>query len=153
MNHFGPVGRWQFLRVLAAVFQVLNQIKKQVHRTVLSRRAVLIHDRVYGHRSMNARQFVSGLIAFKGLHDRNGAMLTIIGIPAPPDHAEDLAGTEVVHAAALPFFVVVGRHAEAKAVQPGARNVASDETGQADCAQTTPLSVLQSNGPNITLTK
>jgi hypothetical protein len=101
MNRFGPVGRWQFLRVLPAVFQVFELNQEAGPPPVLSCRPVLIHDRMNGHGGMNARQVVPGLIASKGLDDRDGAMLTIIGIPAPPNHAEDLAGTEVVHAASL----------------------------------------------------
>jgi phage repressor protein C with HTH and peptisase S24 domain len=130
----------------------LNQIKKQIYRAVLPSRPVLIDDRVNGDGGVNARQLVSGLIGFKGLHDRDGAVLTIIGISAPPHHAEDLAWKEVVHAASLPFFMVIGRRAEAKAIEPGVGNVTSGETGQADWAQTTPPSLLQFDAPNITLT-
>ena len=126
MNRFGPVGRWQFLRVLPAVFQVLNQIKKEIHRPVLSCRSVLIHDGVNGDGGVDARQLIPGLIACKGLNDRDRAVLTIIGKPAPPHHAEDLAGTELVHAASLPLFMVIRRCAEAQAVKSGARNIASD---------------------------
>jgi hypothetical protein len=93
---------------------------------------VLIHDRVNGHGSVNSRHIMPNLIESKGLNDRNGAVLTIIGIPAPPHHAKDLAGTEVVHAASLPFFMVIGWRAEAKPIEPGTGNVTSDETGQAD---------------------
>jgi hypothetical protein len=132
MNRFGPVGRWQFFQLLSAVFQILNQIKKQIHRAVLACRPVLIDDRVDGDGGVNSRQLMPGLIGFKGLHDRDGAVLTIIGIPSPPHHSEDLAGAEVIHAASLPFFMVIGWRPEAQGVEPVARNVASDETGQAD---------------------
>ncbi len=132
MNRFGPIGGWQFLQLLSVVFQVLNQIKKQIHRAVLACRSVLIHDRVNSDGGVNAWQLVPGLIGFKGLHDRDGAVLTIIGIPSPPHHSEDLAWAEVVHAASLPFFMVIGRRPETQAVEPVARNVASDETSQAD---------------------
>jgi hypothetical protein len=132
MNHFGPIGWRQFFQLLSAVFQVLNQIKKQIHGAVLSGRPVLIDDRVNSHGGVNARQLVSRLIASEGLNDRDGAVLTIIGISPPPHHSEDLAGAEVVHAASIPFFMVVGRCPEAKAIELGAGNVASDETGQAD---------------------
>jgi hypothetical protein len=122
------------------VFQILNQIKKQIHRAVLACRPVLIHDRVDGDGSVNARQLMSILIASKGLNDRDGAVLTIIGIPAPPNHSENLAGTEVVYAASLPFVMVIGRRAEAQANEPRAWNISSDETGQANGAQMTPPS-------------
>jgi hypothetical protein len=101
---------------------------------------VLIHYRVNGHGSVNARQLMPGLVISKGLNDRDGAVLTIIGIPAPPNHAEDLAGTEVVHAVSLPFFMVIRWRAEAQAIQLRAGNVTSDESGQANRAQTTPPS-------------
>jgi hypothetical protein len=77
----------------------------------------LVHDRVNGHGRVNARQFMPGLVVSKSLNDRDCAVLTIIGIPAPPNHAEDLAGTEVVHAASLPFFKVIGRRAETQAIE------------------------------------
>jgi hypothetical protein len=117
---------------LSAVFQVLNQIQQQIHRAVLSGRSMLIHDRVDGDGSVNARQLMSGLIASKGLNDRDGAVLTIIGISAPPNHSENLAGTEVVYAASLPFVMVIGRRAKAQANEPRTGNIASDETGQAN---------------------
>ncbi len=132
MNGFGPVGRWQFLKVLSPVFQILDQIQKQIHRTILSRRPMLVHESVNGHGGMNARQLVPDLIASKGLHDRDGAVLAIIGLPAPPDHAEDLAGTEVEHAASLTLLMMKGGRAEAETIQSGAGDVASDETSQAN---------------------
>jgi hypothetical protein len=100
----------------------------------------LVHDRVNGDGSVNARQLMPGLVVSKGLNDRDGAVLTIIGIPAPPNHAEDLAGTEVVHAASLPFVMVIGRGAETQAIELRAGNVPSNETGQTNGAQTTPPS-------------
>src|SRR5665213_2019456 len=54
MNRFSPVDRWQFLQMLSTLFQVLNQIKQQIHRAVLSGRSVLIHDGVDGDGGVNA---------------------------------------------------------------------------------------------------
>ncbi len=152
MNRFGPVGRWQFLKVLSTLFQVLNQIKQHIYRPVLSGRPMLIHDRVNGHGRVNARQLMPGLIASKGLHDGDDAVLTIFGIPSPPNDSEDLTWTEVVHTASLALFVLIRRRAKAQALKTGPGNVASDETGQADGAQTAPLSLLQFDFQNITLT-
>jgi hypothetical protein len=129
MDRFRPVGRRQFLRVLSAMLQVLNQIQQQIHRAVLSGWPVLIHDRVNGDGIVNARQFMPGLVLLKRLNDCDGAVLTIIGISVPPNHAEDLAGTEVVHAAPLPFFMVIGRRTKTQANELRSGNVASDKTG------------------------
>jgi len=139
MNRFGPVGWRQPFRVLAAVFQVLNQIQKLIHRPVLSRRPMLIHDGVNGDGGANARQLVADLIGGKGLHDRDGAVLPIIGIPAPPDHSEYLARPEVIDVVPLALFMVIGRGAEAQSIEAGVGNITSDKTGQAGWTQTAPL--------------
>ena len=152
MNGFDPVGGRQSFRVLSALFEVVNQIQKHIHRSVLSRRPMLVHDGVNGDGGVNARQLVADLIGGKGLHDRDGAVLPIIGIPAPPDHAEDLAGPEVIHVVPLALFVVIRRGAEAQSIEPGAGNVTSDKTGQAGWTQTAPLFSLQLDDANITLT-
>jgi hypothetical protein len=129
MNHISPEGRWQTLRLLFAVFQILDQIKKLIYRPVLPGRPMLIHDRVNGDSILNARHLVSRLIVSKRLHDREGAMLTILGIPPPPDDTEDLPRTEVIDGTALTLLVMMGRRAEAQAIEPGARNEVRVETG------------------------
>ena len=108
MNRVGPEGCRQFFRLLSAMFQVLNQIKQQVHRAFLSRWTMLVHDPVNGHAGVNAWQFMAGLVAAKGLHDGNHAVSPIIGIPTPPDDAEDLAGLKVKHAATPGLFMMDG---------------------------------------------
>ncbi len=132
MNGFGPIICRQFLDFLSPVFQVLNQIQKQIHRAILSRRPMLVNNGVNGHGGMNARQFVPNLIAFKGLHDRDSAVLTIVGLTAPPNYAEDLAGTKVVYASTLSFLMMDRRRPEAEPIESGAGNIASDETSQAN---------------------
>lgn len=93
---------------------------------------MLIHDRVNGHGRMDARQLMPGMIVSKGLHDGDGAVLTIFGISSPPNDSEDLTWTEVVHTASLALFVLIRGRAKAQAIKTRPRNVASDETGQAN---------------------
>jgi hypothetical protein len=111
------------------MFQILNQIKQQVHRAVLSSRPMLIHDGVNGHGGVNARQIMAGLIAPKGLHDGNSAVLPIIGKSSPPDDSEDLAGLKVVHAASPGLFMVYGGRAKAQPIKSAAGDIAGNKTG------------------------
>jgi hypothetical protein len=70
-------------------------------------------------------------------------MLTIIGMPTPPDDAEDLARKKVVDGASPPLFVLMGRYAEAEAIEPGAGHVVSDEPGEANRTHQISPSLLQ----------
>jgi len=117
------------LQLLAAALQVFNKIKKTIDRAILACRPVLISDRMDGNRGMDARQLVARLIRRKRLNDCDGAMLTVISIPTPPNHSEDLAWAEVVHAAPIALLVLERGHPETKAVQPMMGNVAGNESG------------------------
>ena len=99
------------------------------HRAILACRPVLISDRMDGNRGMDTRQFVARLICRKRLNDCDRAMLTIISVPPPPNHSEDLAWAEVVHAAPIALPVMKRGHPETKAVQPMMGNVAGNESG------------------------
>jgi hypothetical protein len=111
------------------MFQVLNQIQQQIDRPVLTRRPVLIHDRVDGHRMVDAGQLVARLVAVERLHDCNGAVLAIIRASPPPQHRKHLAGMEVVHTVSLRLGVLNCRQTKAQTVESVARNVAGNETG------------------------
>jgi hypothetical protein len=117
------------LQLLAAALQVFNKIKKTIDCAILACRPVLISDRMDGNRGMDTRQFVARLIRRKRLNDCDRAMLTVISIPTPPDHPEDLAWAEVVHAAPVALLVMERGHPETKAVQPMVGNVARNESG------------------------
>ncbi len=117
------------LQLLAAALQVFNKIKKTIDRAILACRPVLISDRMDGNRGMDTRQFVARLICRKCLNNCDRAMLTVISIPTPPNHAEDLAWAEVVHAAPIAPVVMKRGHPETKAVQPTMGNVARNESG------------------------
>jgi hypothetical protein len=69
------------------------------------------------------------LIGSQGLDDRDGTVLTICRKPPPPNNSKDLTGMEVVYALSLKFLVLVGRRAEAKALEAGVRNVSGNESG------------------------
>jgi hypothetical protein len=56
-------------------------------------------------------------------------MLTVISVSTPPNHPEDLAWAEVVHAAPIALLVMERGHPETKAVQPTMGNVAGNESG------------------------
>ena len=129
MNRLGPIAGRQLLRLATALFQFLNQVEQRIHRAVLACRAVLIHDGMNGHRSLYARQFVTGLITAQGLDDGNRAMLAIIGMSSPPNHAEDLAGAEVVNGLPAPLFMMLDGLAQAQAIEPLAGNIAGGESG------------------------
>ena len=69
------------------------------------------------------------LIVSQGFDNRDGAVLTICRKPPPPKNSKDLTGMEVVYALAPMLFVLVGRRAEAKALEAGVRNISRNETG------------------------
>jgi len=117
------------LQLLAAALQVFNKIKKTIDRAILACRPVLISDRMDGNRGMDARQLMARLIRRKRLNDCDRAMLTVISIPTPPNHPEDLAWAEVVHAAPIALLVMKRGHPETKAVQSTMGNVAGNESG------------------------
>jgi hypothetical protein len=117
------------LQLLAAALQVFNKIKKTIDRAILACRPVLISDRMDGNRGMDARQLVARLIRRKRLNDCDRAMLTVISVPTPPNHSEDLAWAEVVHAAPIALLVMKRGHPETKAVQSTMGNVAGNESG------------------------
>ena len=129
MNRIRPERCRQRLKLLSARPEILNQIQKQIHRAILARRSVLIHNRVNGYGSVNARHLMPRLIASKSLHDRNRAVLAIIRMPPPPEHAENLAGMKVINTASPGLFMVHGRLAKAQAVEFMAGNVAGNESG------------------------
>jgi hypothetical protein len=129
MRRIGPEIRRQSLKLLSAHSEILNQIQKQIYRPVLPGRPVLIDNRMHGHGDVNTRHFMPRLIASKGLHNRNRTMLTIIRMPPPPEHAEDLAGMKVVNTAPPGLFMVHGGLAKAQTVESVTGNVAGNEAG------------------------
>jgi hypothetical protein len=82
-----------------------------------------------GHGRMNAWQVMPALIGSQGLDNRDGTVLTISRKPPPPNNSKDLTGMEVVYALSFMLFVLVGRRAEAKALEAGMRNISGNETG------------------------
>ncbi len=132
-HRLNPVGRRQRLCFLPAHFQVLDQIQKQVHRPVLfSRWTMLINDRMNGDGGVDPRNFVTNLIGPEGLDDGDGAVLTIRRMAAPPKHAKDLGGVEMVHAPPPMLFMLMGGRSKAQPIETGAGNMAGNETSQTD---------------------
>ena len=129
MDGLGPVAGRQLFWFPPALFQLLNKVEQRIHRTVLSRRAVLIHDRVDGDCGFNARQLMTGLVTSQRFDDGDRAMLTIVRISPPPNDAEELARTEVVDDLPAPLFVVLDRLSHTQTIEPSAGNIAGGESG------------------------
>ena len=120
-------------RPCTAQFQVLNQVEQHIHRAALTRRSVLIDDRVNRDGSIDARHLIAHLVHGKGLHNGDDAMLTIREAwRRHQEHTEDLAGVKMVNAQPSWLFVLTGRSTEAQEVEAGMGNVARDKTSQSD---------------------
>jgi len=98
------------------VFEILDEIEQPIHRLILSGWPVLTDKNMDRRAWMDARQNAADVANGQRLDDRQGAMLAVGRISAPPDDAKHLARAEAVNGMAVPFHLPTNEVAETKAV-------------------------------------
>jgi hypothetical protein len=98
----------------------MNHLEQLIDGAILSRRAMLIGDGMHGDTGLNAGQQRTGFWRRQGLDDRKRSMLSIVGQPPPPDHAEDLPRLKVVHHAVVTLLMAMDGISKAERVNQGA---------------------------------
>jgi hypothetical protein len=92
-----PIPRGDLVGLDAAISHVLDKIKHLINATFLPGWPILIHEDMDDGGGMHVHYGLSVAASVRSFQDRQGAMLSVMRQPPPPDNAEDGTWAKQAH--------------------------------------------------------